>query len=211
MDVQKFILSEFRAQNCVTEGGPICAVNAHSAMPHYVATQQSAKEIGRGDFILIDLWCKKNLPFAIYSDIARVAVAAAEPTPRQQEIFDVVKEGQKKGIDFIVQRMGGGYQVRGAEVDDACRSYIKAQGYGPYFTHRTGHNLDTEVHGAGAHLDNLETSDYRQLLPGMCFTIEPGIYLPGDFGIRLETNVLIKHDRSVEITGGMEQSIICLL
>ena len=210
-DVQKFILSEFTAQNCVTEEGPCCSVNEHSALPHYAATKQSAKEITRGDYILIDLWCKKDIPNAIYADITRVAVAAPEPTPKQQEIFDVVKDAQKEGIDFVRKRLGLGESVRGSEVDDICREHIKACGYGDYFTHRTGHNIDTNVHGAGAHLDNLETCDYRQLLPGMCFSIEPGIYLVGDFGVRLESNLLIRHNRSLEVTGGIEESIICLL
>ncbi len=210
-DVQKFILSEFTAQDCITEDGPICAVNGHSALPHYMATKQSAAEIQRGDFILIDLWCKKNVPHGIYADITRVAVAAPEPTPRQQEIFEIVRAAQKKATDCIHTRMHKGEKVRGAEVDDVCRGHIIEAGYGAYFTHRTGHNIDTSVHGAGANLDNLETSDYRKMLPGMCFSIEPGIYLPGEFGVRLEYDLLIHPNRSVEITGGTEEAILCLL
>jgi len=210
-DVQKFILSEFTAQNCITEDGPTCAVNGHSALPHYMATKQSTREITRGDFILIDMWCKKDVPHGIYADITRVAVAAPEPTPRQQEIFEIVRMAQKKATDFMRTRIQKGEKVRGAEVDDVCRDHIKAAGYGEYFTHRTGHNIDTNVHGAGANLDNMETADYRKILPGMCFSIEPGIYLPEEFGVRLEYNVLIGHDRSLQITGGTEENIICLL
>ena len=210
-DVQKFILSEFTAQNCITEDGPICAVNAHSALPHYMATKQNTKEITLGDFVLIDLWCKKDVPHGIYADITRVAVAESQPTPRQQEVFEIVKTAQKKGIDFVRERIQSHQEIRGAEVDDICRGHIKACGYGEFFTHRTGHNIDTNVHGAGAHLDNLETSDYRKMLLGMCFSIEPGIYLPDDFGVRLESNLLIGHDRSVDITGGLEENIMCLL
>lgn len=210
-DVQQFMLSEFAAENCITDEGPICAVNEHTAMPHYAATRQSAKSIVRGDLILLDLWCKKDLPHAVYADISRVAVAASEPTPLQEKIFDVVKTAQKKGFEFVRDRMEAGQLVHGADVDNVCRGHVKACGYGEYFTHRTGHNIDTQVHGAGAHLDNLETSDYRLLLPGMCFSIEPGIYLPGEFGIRLESDLLIRHDGSVELTGGVEENITCLL
>lgn len=210
-DVQKFILSEFTAQNCITEDGPICAVNGHSALPHYMATKKSAKEIAQGDFILIDLWCKKDVPHGVYADITKVAVAAAQPTPKQQEVFEIVKTAQKKGFDFIRKRVEARGVIRGAEVDDVCRGYIKERGYGEFFTHRTGHNIDTNVHGAGAHLDNLETSDYRKMLQGMCFSIEPGIYLPDDFGVRLESNLLIGHDNSVEVTGGIEENMMCLL
>ena len=210
-DVQQFMLHEFRQANCMTEEGPICAVNLHTALPHYAATELSAKKIVRGDFILLDLWCKKNIPDAVYGDIARVAIADSAPTELQQKVFEIVKTAQKKGIDFVSSKMKAQQPIRGADVDDVCRGYIKTCGYGAYFTHRTGHNIDTHVHGAGAHLDNLETADYRLLLPGMCFSIEPGIYLPGDFGIRLESDLLIRHDGSVEITGGFEENITCLL
>ncbi len=210
-DVQKFILSEFTAQNCITEDGPTCSVNDHSALPHYMATKESAREISIGDFILVDLWCKKDVPHGIYADITRVAVAAPQPTPHQEKIFQIVKTAQLKGIELIRTRMEKGEKVRGAEVDDVCRRYIEEAGYGEYFTHRTGHNIDTSVHGAGANLDNLETSDNRKILPGMCFSIEPGIYLPGEFGVRLESNVLVHHSRHIEVTGGLEETIICLL
>ena len=88
---------------------------------------------------------------------------------------------------------------------------IKKAGYGRYFTHRTGHNIDINVHGSGVHLDNLETLDERQILPKTCFSIEPGIYLKGEFGVRLETNLIIKADRTVEITGGLQEAILCLV
>lgn len=209
-DVQQFILSEFLAHDCIAEDGPICAVNSHSALPHYIATRDNAKVINRGDFILIDLWCKKNAPRAVYADITRVAIASSEPTPRQEEVFEIVKGAIDQGIRLITARMGSGKPLKGSEVDDVCRNYIQEKGYGHYFTHRTGHNIGTSVHGGGVHLDNLETSDERQILPQTCFSIEPGIYLPEEFGIRIEYDVLIGHDRKVNITGGKEESIICL-
>ena len=210
-DVQKFILSEFTAQNCITEDGPTCAVNGNSALPHYMATKHQSREINRGDFILIDMWCKKDDPHAIYADLTRVAVAAPEPTPRQEEIFKIVKGALVKAVDYIRSRVQKGEEVQGAEVDDVCRDHIKRAGYGEFFTHRTGHNIDANIHGAGVNLDNLETADYRKILPGMCFSVEPGIYLPDEFGIRIEYNLLIGRDRAVEITGGTEENIICLL
>ncbi|NGX61632.1 MAG: Xaa-Pro dipeptidase [Chlamydiae bacterium] len=210
-EVQKFVLSEFTAQNCITEEGPSCSVNEHTALPHYMARKTTTSEIRQGDYILLDLWCKKALPCGVYADITRVAVASSEPTPRQEEIFTIVKTAQKAAIDLIRDRMAKKTKLRGSEVDDVCRKVIKEKGYGEFFTHRTGHNIDTSVHGGGAHLDNLETSDHRKILPGMCFSVEPGIYLPGEFGVRLEYNLLIHQDRSVEITGGTEENIICLI
>ncbi len=210
-DVQQFILSEFLARNCITEEGPICAVNEHTALPHYVPLKHSAKKIERGDFILIDLWCKENHPRGIYADITRVAVAAPTPTPRQQEIFEIVHKSLMAGIDLIEKRMGAGESLKGAEIDDMCRKVISDAGYGKNFTHRTGHNIGIAVHGAGAHLDNLETVEDRKILPGTCFSMEPGIYLPNEFGVRLEYNIFIHPDRKVEITGGKEESLLCLL
>lgn len=210
-DVQKFILSEFSAHNCITESGPICASNGNSALPHYTATKAHSRPIARGDFILIDLWCKKNIPHGIYADITRVAIAAAEPTPKQEEVFEVVKRAQERATAFIVEGIERGKIIRGYEVDIVCREVIEEAGYGPYFTHRTGHNIDSEVHGAGAHLDNLEMRDERKLLPGTLYSIEPGIYLPGAFGIRLEYNVLIDQQQHVVITGEKEEKIFCIL
>ena len=75
--------------------------------------------------------------------------------------------------------------------DDVCRRVIQDAGYGQYFVHRTGHSIGEEVHGNGANIDNLETQDARRLLPGTCFSIEPGIYLPDEFGIRSELDVYL--------------------
>lgn len=210
-EVQQFILAEFKAQKCITEEGPICAVNQHTAQPHYMATQHQAHSIERGCFILIDLWCKQAIAEAVYADITRVAVASSEPTSEQKEVFRVVRGAQKRGAAFVQERMRAGKGVKGFEVDDVCRGYIQHSGYGEYFTHRTGHNIDTQVHGGGANLDNLEMADERQLLPGMCFSIEPGIYLPDAFGVRLESDLLIHQDGSVEITGGEQEKVLCLL
>ncbi len=210
-DVQQFILSEFAAKNCISEESPICAVNEHSSFPHYIATKKSAKIILPGDFILVDLWCKKDLPDAIYADITRVAIAAPEPTPRHEEIFNIVKKAQLAGIDFIARGLASKKPVLGKDVDDVCRKVITDAGYGAYFTHRTGHNIGTSVHGSGAHLDNLETSDNRTILPSTCFSIEPGIYLPNAFGVRLECNVIVTKDLQLEVTGKAEEQILCLL
>ena len=210
-DVQKFIVSEFAANNCITEDGPTCAVNSHSAQPHYMATKQNTQEIQQGDFILVDLWCKLDVSYAIYADITRVAILGSEPTPKQQEVFSVVKEAQNQAYAFIESRFVAGEKVRGYEIDDVCRGVIIEKGYGDHFLHRTGHNIDTSVHGAGANLDNLESSDRRKILPCTCFSIEPGIYLPGEFGVRLEHDVVVNADLTLQITGGKEETISCLL
>lgn len=210
-DVQQFILSEFAAHNCITEEGPICAVNEHSAFPHYSATPALSKRIQKGDFILIDLWCKQDTREGVYCDITRVAVAGHEPTPLQQEVFSIVRTAQRKAMQFIEARLKEAEPLRGCEVDQVVREYIQERGYGDYFTHRTGHSIDVDVHGSGANIDNLESRDMRMILPNTCFSVEPAIYLPEAFGIRLEHDVVIREDRTAEVTGGVEDHILCLL
>ncbi len=210
-DVQEFILEEFTKENCITSDSPICAVNAHSANPHYCAEKKQAETIKKGDLILIDLWCKQDLPKAVYADITRMGIAAKAPTPRQQEIFDIVKQARDAATELVKQRFTQGLPLMGCEVDQCCRDHIIDAGYGPYFIHRTGHNIDETDHGNGANIDNLETQDSRMLLAGTCFSIEPGIYLPGEFGIRLEYDVYVHHNGQIQITGGIQEAITCLL
>jgi len=211
-DVQNCITEEFGRHGCMSDYPPMCAVNAHSADPHFELDKSSASEIKPGDFILIDLWCKKKSNDAVYADITRVGVAAKSPTKRQQEIFDVVKSGRDAAMALINKRLASGKSLLGWEVDNACREAIAATGNGKYFTHRTGHNLGEKVHGAGANIDNFETKEMRKLLPGTCFTIEPGVYLPGEFGVRLEHDVYIEPDgKHARITNELQHEIVCLI
>ena len=208
IDVQCFILEEFKKNDCICDHSPICAVNAHSANPHYIPVASSSSEIRRGDFVLIDVWCKKNVPGAVYADITRVGVVAAQPTEKQNAIFAIVRQARDAAIDLIKQRLERGQTVRGYEVDQVCREVIVNAGYGDYFTHRTGHNIGERDHGHGANIDSYETQDYRLLLPGTCFSIEPGIYLPGEFGVRLEDDVYLDVDgKSLRLTPGMQYEI----
>jgi Xaa-Pro dipeptidase len=208
--VQQFMLERFTYHGCETSDAPICAVNAHSADPHYAPSSDSSMQIQPGDFVLIDLWCKKKRPEAVYADITRVGVVADKPTEKQQEIFEIVRMAQKLATDLVRASLTESKPLMGWEVDQVCRDYIQSRGYGPYFIHRTGHNIDTTDHGNGAHIDNYETHDDRLLLPGTCFSIEPGIYLPGEFGIRLEYDIVIHLDGQVQVTGGEQNEIVCL-
>ena len=210
MDVQQFILAQIEENGCIMADLPICAVNEHSADPHYTPMPDHNKVIKPKDFILIDLWCKLNLDGAVYADITRVAVADHSPTNEQKTIFDIVRNAQKAGTQLIEQKLKAHQPILGWEVDQACRDVIGKAGYGDHFIHRTGHNIDESDHGSGAHLDNYETQDKRELIPGTCFSIEPGIYLPGKFGVRLEYDVFIHPDLRLQITGGTQEGIACL-
>lgn len=209
--VQQLILEEFDRRGCMSDDPPLCAVNQNGANPHYCPSALQDAKIKAGDFILIDLSCKKKEPRAIYADITRVGVGATAPAPKQKEVFEVVKRAQEAGLQLVESRFARGETLLGWEVDKACRDVIEKAGWGSYFTHRTGHNLGEHIHGNGTHLDNFETKETRKIVKGTCFTIEPGIYLPGEFGIRLEYDVLITEEGSVAVTGGKQAEIRCLL
>lgn len=209
-DVRMFIAAQMAAEDFTTEGLPLCAVNAHSADPHFEPAKEGSTQIRKGDFVLIDLWCKKKRPRAVYADITRVAVAASSPSPKQAEVFSIVRAAQRSATDYVASRYARGEILRGCDVDEVCRKVIEEKGYGRYFTHRTGHNIFTRDHGPGAHLDSLETFDSRELIPRTCFSIEPGIYLPGEFGVRLEYDVYLAEGGKTLVTGGIEDRLLCL-
>ncbi|MES2200596.1 MAG: M24 family metallopeptidase [Chlamydiota bacterium] len=210
-DVQQCMVAEIERQGCELEGLPICAVNANSSNPHYSPTRECNAPIQKGDFVLIDLWCKKKEPGAVFADISRVAVADVKPNERQEEIFSVVYKAQKRATDVLRGRCVRKEIVKGFELDRAAREVIEEAGFGSYFIHRTGHNIYTKDHGPGTHLDSIETFDDRPLLPRTCFSIEPGIYLPKEFGVRLEYDVYITEDFQVEVSGGVQEKIVTLL
>ena len=189
-DVQQEILGQFDAMDLVTDHPPIVAVNAKSSDPHYAPTATDTQAIESGDFILIDLWAKQKESDAVFADTTWVAYAGKTVPSQYVEIFEVVKEARDRAVRFIRERWERDAPIYGYEVDDCVRGYITAKGYGEFFIHRTGHNIGTVIHGNGVNLDNLETRDRRALIPGVCFSIEPGIYL-NDFGVRTEIDVFL--------------------
>ncbi|HVR08533.1 MAG TPA: M24 family metallopeptidase [Thermoanaerobaculia bacterium] len=188
--VQRGILDAFDQAGLWSESDPIVGVNAHSADPHYQPSHASSSPIRRGDFLLIDLWAKERPPQSVYADICWCGVCAPSPTDRQAEIFGHVAAARDAALHLVRSRYPH-QPIQGFEVDDAAREVIRKAGYGERFFHRTGHSIGTSDHGQGANMDNLETHDSRRLLPMTCFSIEPGIYLTGDFGVRSEINVVL--------------------
>jgi Xaa-Pro dipeptidase len=201
--VQRFILDAFEIAGLWAEAEPIVGVNAHSADPHYQPGPDHSSPIREGDFLLIDLWAKEKPPESVYADITWVGVCAASPTAKHQEVFDAVAGGRDAAWELVRSRYPH-QPVRGFEVDDAAREVIRKAGYGDLFIHRTGHSIGITDHGQGANMDNLETHDTRLLLPMTGFSIEPGIYIAGDFGVRSEINVALTPE-AAEITGAEPQ------
>jgi Xaa-Pro aminopeptidase len=207
-DVKEFIRRRFAEAGLVTDHGPIVAINENASNPHYEPEAEGSREIGRGDLVLIDLWAKLDEPAGVYYDSTWTGVVGGEPWLAVKQVFEVVREARDQAVRFVERAVAGGREVRGYEVDDAARSVITAAGYGRYFTHRTGHSIGVEVHGAGANMDNLETHDERRVIPWTCFSIEPGIYLK-EFGIRSEVDVFVREGEA-RVTGEIQQELVVI-
>ena len=209
--VQEFMMREFARHELETGHAPIVAVNAHAADPHFFPRRDADTPILPGDFLLIDLWAREPRTDAIFGDITWVAYAGEVAPPRIQAVFEVVRQARDSAVAFMRARLWGGEPVYGYEVDDVARGVIAAAGFGAYFIHRTGHSIGTAGHGNGVNLDNLETQDRRRLIPGIGFSVEPGIYLPEEgFGVRLEINCYVTGS-DVEVTTLPLQNEIVLI
>ncbi|HXX65018.1 MAG TPA: M24 family peptidase [Bacteroidota bacterium] len=209
-DIQQFIMRRFTEENLTTYDPPMVGVNDHPADPHFDTTRESARRFASGDTVLIDMWAKKNVPHGIYYDITWVGYIGGAPPAKYQEIFAAVKSGRDAAVRYVQEKFAKRQPCFGWQVDDACRNAVKKAGYGKYFIHRTGHSITEETHGNGVNIDNLETKDDRALLPGCCFSIEPGIYLEGKMAVRTEINMFIRHDGVPEVTGEVQQEIVLI-
>lgn len=205
--VSNTIMDHFKQAGLTTYHPPIVAREAHSGDPHYETGTGSDTAIREGDFILIDLWAKLDVPRAVYSDMTRVGFAGEQVPETYSRIFQIVAEARDAAILLVEKSFQSNTPIQGWEVDQACRDVIEQAGYGPYFVHRTGHSIGQETHGNGANIDNLETHEERLILPQTCFSIEPGIYLP-EFGVRSEVNVFIDSQSQVHVTAGNRQTEI---
>lgn len=205
-DAQQFIRDQFQANGLFTDHGPNVSVNGNASNPHYEPEARSSSPIRAGDAVLIDLWAKLDRPNAVYYDITWVGFCGDDPPAAYQNIFQVVKEARDRAIFRVQEAVASGQTLYGFQVDDAARSYIREQGFGDYFFHRTGHSIGTDVHGNGANMDNLETHDDRRVIPRTCFSVEPGIYTH-EFGVRLEVNVYVGK-KAARVTGEIQQELV---
>ena len=204
----RFLREGMEREGLWTDHGPNVSAGANSADSHYEPTADSSRKIRTGDFVLIDCWAKlANDPEAVWYDITWTGVVGREPSAREQQVFRAVRDARDAAIQRVEEAYVANVPIAGWEADDAAREVIRAAGFGPQFTHRTGHNIATEIHGNGAHLDNLETHDERLLLPNTCFSVEPGIYFPGEFGIRSEVNMITRPGKAV-VTGPRQTQLL---
>lgn len=220
-DVQQLIVERFRAAGLAWDHDPIVAVNGNAAVPHYAPTADTHSPILPGDVLLIDLWAKESdSPDACFADVTWMAFCGDEPPPAVQRVFAVVAQARDAALATIEQALSRGEPIHGYEVDDAARGVIEDAGLAEGILHRTGHSLGPTIHWNGVNIDNVETQDRRQLMPGVMFTIEPGVYLPGlDFddsgrakglGIRSEVNCIVQDGRLEVTTLPLQQKIVPL-
>jgi Xaa-Pro aminopeptidase len=203
----KFLSEAMDRESLVWEHGPNVSAGPNSADSHYEPTVASSRPIRRGDFVLIDIWGKLNRPDACYYDITWTGVVDREPTERERMIFETVRDARDAAINVIQDAFASGVPIAGWQADDAARGLIVQAGLAEWFTHRTGHNIGPVLHGNGANLDNLETHDERLILPKTCFSVEPGLYFPGEFGIRSEVDMIALPGHA-KVTGRVQTELV---
>ncbi|MGO9324383.1 MAG: M24 family metallopeptidase [Terracidiphilus sp.] len=205
-DLVVWLREAMSREGLIWENGPDVSVNANTSDQHYEPTADRAAPIREGDFLLIDIWGRLDTPTSVFYDVTWTGVIGREPSKKEQLIFDTVRRARDAAIDTVEQAFARNQPIRGFEADDAARSVIREAGFGDFFVHRTGHNIAHEIHGSGAHLDNLETHDIRRILPHTCFSVEPGIYLP-EFGVRSEINMITAPGKAW-VTGRVQQELV---
>ncbi|MBW2700148.1 MAG: M24 family metallopeptidase [Deltaproteobacteria bacterium] len=210
-ELQQFIVARYEEEglDCMKEF-PIVGVDDHPADPHFEPTPENSRVLAPGQCLLIDLWAKLAKPGSIFYDITWCGYLGKNPPEEYVKIFGVVRDARQAALAFVRQRFANGEDCFGYEVDDACRKVVDEAGYGEFFIHRTGHSIGEEVHGNGVHIDNLETRDERRLVPGICFSLEPGIYLPGKMAVRSEIDVFITSAGEVVVAGAEQQDLILM-
>lgn len=195
-----------RTAGLTTDHGPNVSVNENSSDSHYEPSAEGSREIRSGDFVLVDIWARKDRPGTCWYDITWTGVVGRRPTDHERTIFAIVRDARNAAVEAVKDAFADGKPIAGYQADDAARGVIERAGCAAYFTHRTGHNIGTELHGSGAHLDNLETHDERRILPFTCFSVEPGIYLP-EFGVRSEINMMTS-EFEAKVTGRVQKELL---
>ena len=207
-DVAEFIRSRFREEGMEAPDGPIVAVNEHGADPHFDPTPANSHVIRPGDWVLIDLWARMEGEENMYADITWTAYVGDAVPSKHREVFDIVVGARDAAVAAIAGHFERRRMPQGWQIDKVARDYIQDAGYGEYFSHRLGHSIGREVHGNAVNLDSWETHDTRRLLPGIATSVEPGIYLPGRFGVRSEIDVYISEDGPVVTTAVQREPVM---
>ena len=205
--VAEFIRGKFDDEGLHSPDGPIVAINGHASDPHYEPSLEGAALVQAGDWVLIDLWAKERAEDSVYADITWVAYVGEQVPEKHREVFETVITARDGALKYLEGSACHGITLQGHQVDRLAREYIARRGYGEYFTHRLGHSISGEVHGDAVNLDSFETEDTRSIIPGICFSIEPGIYLP-EFGVRSEIDVYMSEEGPYATTPVQQEVVL---
>jgi Xaa-Pro aminopeptidase len=200
-DLTAWVLGAIERAGLVTESPPSVSYGANAARVHYDAPKIGSCDIVPGELLLLDLWAKA--PGGVYADQTWMG-AIGTPSERGVSLWTTVRTARDAALTLLRERLEAGQPVTGADADRASREVIVAAGHGDRIVCRTGHSIDRMgIHGFGPTIDDTESHDLRQIVPGVGFSVEPGIYIPGEIGVRTEVNA---HARD----GGLDVSPVAV-
>jgi len=208
-ELQQQMVAWFDEEGLISDSAPVVAVDANAGNPHYLPSSTRSAVISADQVLLLDLWGKTKEPGAVFADITWVGVTASRVPPETARAFSAIVEARDAAVQLVQDAAQAGRDLRGWEVDQAARRVLEQRGYGNRILHRTGHSLGESVHGNGVHMDDYETHDDRRLIPGIGFTVEPGLYFD-TFGVRTEINVF-RGEHEATVTGPRQQEVLTLL
>ena len=208
-ELQQQMVGWFKEEGLVTDDAPNVSAQEHAGDPHYSVDRGSSRAIRPNEMLLLDLWGKLPAPGAVFADITWVGYTGTTVPDEYVKAFAAARDGRDAAVKLVETSIRDGADLRGWQVDRACREVIDRAGFGAYFIHRTGHSLGEQVHGNGVHMDDYETHDDRRLIPGTGFTIEPGVYTDR-FGVRTEINMFIG-ERDARVTGPLQRELVTLI
>ena len=174
-------------EGLVPDHAPIVGFGVNSGNPHYEPKPGKDLALERDQVVLLDLFGR--YPGAISADQTWMGFSGARPPTRVLSAWAAVRNARDAALDVVRRAGASGTPLAGHQVDRAARDVIEKAGFGEWFVHRTGHSIDQNLHGSGPHMDDYETKDDRIIMTGCGFSVEPGVYLPNEFGIRSEVNV----------------------
>lgn len=207
--LHQWLLGQLEERGVGTGPDAIVAIGENAANPHYENGPEGAP-VKEGDLLLIDLWSRESED-AVYADQTWMGYLGPSVPDPVQRYWEAIRDARDAAVAFLEVEWEADREVQGWQVDDVTRDVIADRGLGEYFIHRTGHSIDEDVHGMGPNIDNLETHETRTLIPGVGFSIEPGIYVPGDVGVRTEIDVYMSHGGPEVTTPDPQQEIFTLL